>query len=133
MQLNSRTGISRVKQWLIFATENAIIVIDALALVVIVIGTVEAFFSGLRAMFSSPSGHERRDIWLRYARWLVAGLTFQLAADIIETSITTEWQAVGRIAAVALIRTFLNYFLDRDLEDVRRRQREVVEQRLPAK
>jgi uncharacterized membrane protein len=113
-----------MKQWLVFATENAIVIIDALALIIIVVGTVEAFFGGLRAMLGSPSGHERRGIWLRYARWLVAGLTFQLAADIIETSITTEWQAVGRIAAIALIRTFLNYFLDRDLEDVRRRQRE---------
>lgn len=112
-----------MKQWLIFATENAIIIIDAMALVVIVVGTAEAFIGGLRAMLSSPNGHERRDVWLRYARWLVAGLTFQLAADIIETSITTNWEAVGRIAAVAAIRTFLNYFLDRDLEDVRRRQR----------
>ena len=116
-----------MKQWLIFATENAIVIIDAMALVVIVVGTVEVFFGGLRAMLASPSGHERRDIWLRYARWLVAGLTFQLAADIIETSITTSWEAIGRIAAVALIRTFLNYFLDRDLEDVRRRQREAAE------
>ncbi|MBR1224590.1 MULTISPECIES: DUF1622 domain-containing protein [unclassified Bradyrhizobium] len=113
-----------MKQWLVFATENAIVFIDALALVIIVVGTVEAFFGGLRAMLGSPSGHERRDIWLRYARWLVAGLTFQLAADIIETSITTSWEAVGRIAAIALIRTFLNYFLDRDLEEVNRRQRE---------
>ncbi|MBB5050415.1 putative membrane protein [Afipia massiliensis] len=116
-----------MKQWLIFATENAIVFIDALALVIVVVGTVEAFIGGLRAMLSSPAGHERRDIWLRYARWLVAGLTFQLAADIIETSITTSWEAVGRIAAVAAIRTFLNYFLDRDLEDVRRRQREATE------
>ncbi|MBR1231215.1 DUF1622 domain-containing protein [Bradyrhizobium sp. AUGA SZCCT0177] len=116
-----------MKQWLVFATENAVVFIDALALVIIVVGTVEAFFGGLRAMLGSPSGHERRDIWLRYARWLVAGLTFQLAADIIETSITTSWEAVGRIAAIALIRTFLNYFLDRDLEEVRQRQREVAE------
>ncbi|MBR1271252.1 DUF1622 domain-containing protein [Bradyrhizobium sp. AUGA SZCCT0222] len=115
-----------MKQWLVFATENAVVFIDALALVIIVVGTVEAFFGGLRAMLGSPSGHERRDIWLRYARWLVAGLTFQLAADIIETSITTSWEAVGRIAAIALIRTFLNYFLDRDLEEVRQRQREVA-------
>ncbi|MGM4892029.1 DUF1622 domain-containing protein [Tardiphaga sp. 215_C5_N2_1] len=113
-----------MKEWLIYATENAIVVIDALALVIIVVGTVEAFFSGMRAMLGSPSGHERRDVWLRYARWLVAGLTFQLAADIVETSITTDWNATGRIAAVALIRTFLNYFLDRDLEEVRGRQRE---------
>jgi uncharacterized membrane protein len=116
-----------VREWLVIITENAIILIDILALIIVLVGTIEAFFGGMRAMLSSPTGHERRDIWLRYARWLVAGLTFQLAADIIETSITTEWEAVGRIAAIAVIRTFLNYFLDRDLEEVRKRQREPVE------
>ena len=63
-------------------------------------------------------------MWLRYARWLVAGLTFQLAADILETAVTESWDAVGRIAAVAAIRTFLNYFLDRDLTEIRDRQNE---------
>ena len=82
-----------MKEWLAVATEYAIVVIDALALVIIVVGTLEAFVNGLRTMLSSASGHERRDVWLRYARWLVAGLTFQLAADIIETSITTSWEA----------------------------------------
>ena len=111
-----------MKEWLIFATENAIVVIDALALVLVVIATIEAFFGGLRAMLGSPSGHERRDVWLRYARWLVAALTFQLAADIIETSITTSWEAVGRIAVIAVIRTFLNYYLEKDIAEVRERQ-----------
>jgi uncharacterized membrane protein len=61
--------------------------------------------------------------WLRYARWLVAGLTFQLAADIIETSTTTSWDTLGRLGAIAVIRTFLNYFLERDVIDVRERDR----------
>ena len=90
-----------LKEWLVVVTENAVVAIDWMALVIILIGTVEAFITGLRLLLSSPDGHERRDIWLRYARWLVAGLTFQLAADIIETSITTNWEAVGRLAAVA--------------------------------
>ncbi len=111
-----------LKQWLVAVTEPTVVIIDALALVVIVIGTVETFINGVRLMYSSPSGHEKRDVWLRYGRWLVAGLTFQLAADIIETSITTSWDAVGRIAAIAVIRTFLNYFLERDLAEVRERQ-----------
>ena len=111
-----------MKEWLILATEYAIVVIDALALVVVVVGTAEAFIFGLRSMFSSASGHEKRDVWLRFGRWLVVGLTFQLAADIIETSITTSWEAVGRIAAIAVIRTFLNFFLERDLAEVRERQ-----------
>jgi len=116
-----------VKEWLVVASESAIVIIDALALAVILIGTAEAVVLGVRAVISSPTGQERRDVWLRYARWLVAALTFQLAADIIETSLTTSWDAVGRIAAVAVIRTFLNYFLERDLEEIRRRQREVAE------
>jgi uncharacterized membrane protein len=113
-----------MKEWLTYATEHAVVIIDVLALIIIFVGTVECFFSGGRLLFSSRSGHERRDVWLRYARWLVAGLTFQLAADIIETSITTSWDAVGRVAAIAVIRTFLNYFLERDLAEVRERQRE---------
>ena len=115
-----------MRELLIFVTEKAVVVIDALALVIIVIGTIEAFISALRAMFRSPMGHERRDIWLRFARWLIAGLTFQLAADIIETSITTGWQAVARLGAIAVIRTFLNYFLERDVEEARARQHEVA-------
>jgi uncharacterized membrane protein len=79
---------------------------------------------GARVMLASGSGHARRDVWLRHARWPVAGLTFQLAADIIETAITTSWDAIGRLAAIAVIRTFLNYFLERDLTEVRERQRD---------
>jgi uncharacterized membrane protein len=112
-----------MKEWLVFATQQAIIIIDAMALIIIFVGTVEAFISGMRVMFSSPNGHERRDVWLRQARWLIAGLTFQLAADIIETAITPSWEDITRIAAIAAIRTALNYFLERDLADVREWQR----------
>ena len=114
-----------MRELLTQATEISIIAIDALALIIIVIGTVETVIKAVPMMFSSPSGHVRRDVWLRYARWLVAGLTFQLAADIIESSVTTSWEAVGRLGAIAVIRTFLNYFLERDLAETRVREREV--------
>ncbi len=111
-----------MKEWLTVLTEYAVVIIDVMALLLIVLGTVEAFINGLRLMLSSRSGHERRDVWLRYARWLVAGLTFQLAGDIIETAIAPTWQDIGRLAAIAVIRTFLNFFLERDLAEVRERQ-----------
>jgi uncharacterized membrane protein len=93
-----------------------------LASLIIVVGTIEAFEQPASDV-SSLSDPERRDVRLRYGHWLVAGLTFHLAADIIETSITTSWDAIGRIAAIAAIRTFLNYFLERDLAEIRERQR----------
>jgi len=113
-----------MRDLLVVATEYAVILIDGIALFIIVVATLQAFIAGLPAIFSPLAGTDRRDIWLRYARWLVAGLSFQLAADIIESATTTSWDSIGRLAAIAVIRTFLNYFLDRDLEAVRERQRE---------
>jgi uncharacterized membrane protein len=112
-----------VKEWLSLVSEPVIVVIDSLALLLIVAGTLEAFIKGLGVMLASASGHRSRDVWLRYARWLVAALTFQLAADLVESSITATWQAVARLAAIAVIRTFLDYFLERDLAEARELQR----------
>jgi uncharacterized membrane protein len=112
-----------MEHWLRVATEKAALGIEAIALVVVVAGTLEAFVRAIRAGFALPAGEHPGAIWLHYARWLVAGLTFQLAADIIETSVTTSWEAVARLGAIALIRTFLNYFLGRDIEGLREERR----------
>ena len=111
-----------VREWLVLATNVAVDAIDWLALVLIVVGAVEAFFQGLWTMFASRDGHYEREVWLRLGRWLVAGLTFQLAADVLETAITTSWDEVARLAAIAAIRTFLNYFLEHDLGEIRTKQ-----------
>jgi uncharacterized membrane protein len=57
---------------------------------------------------------------------LFSRLMAAVAADIVETSITEDWQSIGRIAAIAVIRTFLNYFLDRDVAEVREQREEAV-------
>jgi uncharacterized membrane protein len=109
-----------MEEWLHLVTKDTVVVIDAMALVIVAFGTAEAFLTGLWAAFPAPASHRRvREIWLRYGRWLVAGLTFQLAADIIGTSIAPNWQEVGQLGAIAVIRTFLNFFLERDLGELR--------------
>jgi uncharacterized membrane protein len=113
-----------VREFLSLATEYAVLVVNAIALIVIMAGTLEAFVRALVLMRSATGPHAARSVWLRYARWLVAGLTFQLAADIIGTSIAPTWEEIGKLGAIALIRTFLNYFLERDLIDIGKRQHE---------
>ena len=112
-----------MREWLTIVSEPAIVAIDAIALLAILAGTIEVLFTAVRASFRPLGEQLARRAWRRYARWLVAGLTFQLAADIIETSITTDWQTIGRVAAIAVIRTFLEYFLERD---VKQEQREAL-------
>lgn len=58
----------------------------------------------------------QRAVWLRLARWIVLALEFQLAADLLHTAISRTWADIGQVTALALIRTFLNYTLEADLE-----------------
>jgi uncharacterized membrane protein len=94
--------------------------VEAIATMLIAVGAVEALINIVR-IASAPrsSGKDRREIWLEFSRWLVAALTFQLAADILATSFSPGWDELGRLAAIAAIRTFLSYFLDREVESTR--------------
>src|SRR5437867_12800555 len=97
--------------------------IEVIAILIIAIGTVEAVVRIVRVVLSPHVNNiEKRAVWLEYSRWLVAGLTFQLAADVVNTSFSPTWDEVSRLAIVAAIRTFLSYFLDHEVENLRRLQ-----------
>lgn len=94
--------------------------IEAIAIAVIAAGAIEALFGIVRVVVrSGTTNQDRRTVWLMFARWLVAGLTFQLAADVVNTSFAPTWNELGRLATIAAIRTFLSFFLDRELEETR--------------
>ena len=110
-----------MKEWISAFADNAVMAIDAAAVLIIVVGTLEMFIACVRSVFNpSPTGRDLRDGYLRYARWLMAGLTFQLANDIIISARAPSWDDIGRLAAIAFIRTFLNFFLERDIAEARR-------------
>ena len=84
----------------------------------IAVGMVETLVRSA-VVVAGPGGlsrQARRDVWTRFARWIVLALEFALAADIVRTAIAPTWDDIGHLAAIALIRTVLNYFLERDME-----------------
>ena len=114
-----------MEELLVRSTHYVSLAIEAMALLIVAFGSVEVFVAAGKDVFRGYviPGSERRVIWMRYARWLVAGLTLQLAADIVDTAIAPGWDEIGKLAAIAAIRTFLNFFLERDMDEVRERQR----------
>ncbi|MDQ3302509.1 MAG: DUF1622 domain-containing protein [Actinomycetota bacterium] len=56
------------------------------------------------------------DIRLHLGRFLALGLEFQLASDILATAVAPTFEEVQLLAAIAVIRTVLNYFLQKELE-----------------
>jgi len=94
------------------------LLIEASAVFVVTFGSLEALFKLLLVMAKPGTSHGmRKAIWRRFGVWLLLGLEFALAADIITSVISPTWQDIGELGAIAVIRTFLNYFLERDLEN----------------
>ena len=49
-------------------------------------------------------------------RWLALALEFLLAADILRTAVAPSWSEIGQLAAIATIRTALNFFLQIEID-----------------
>ncbi|MEL6927830.1 MAG: DUF1622 domain-containing protein [Cyanobacteria bacterium J06600_6] len=56
-------------------------------------------------------------------------LEFLLAADIAATAVSPSWNAVGKLAAISAIRTFLNFFLEREVRELAKEKRDKLKQR----
>jgi uncharacterized membrane protein len=99
------------------AASGVALCVEAGAALIIAVGSLEALWRTAIALFSFNSTMaSKKTIWTRYAMWLVLGLEFELAADIIRSAIAPSWTDIGQLAAIAGIRTFLNYFLERDID-----------------
>ncbi len=66
---------------------------------------------------------EKENVRLRLGRWLAVALEFELAADILRTAIAPTWKEIGQLAAIAVLRTGLNYFLQMEIDKAAARQR----------
>ena len=91
--------------------------VEALAAIIITLATIEATYNALRLFIAKPAQPEQKkiDVRLRLGRWLSLALEFELAADILRTAITPTWDEIGKLAAIVVLRTLLNYFLEREI------------------
>ncbi|HEY7029620.1 MAG TPA: DUF1622 domain-containing protein [Gemmatimonadales bacterium] len=91
--------------------------VEAVAVLVITYGAAEAAIKLLvRPVRKAEAKPRRKQVWLDFGVWLLLGLEFELAADIVRSVISPSWTDIGQLGAIAVIRTFLNYFLEQDLE-----------------
>ncbi|MFN2455794.1 MAG: DUF1622 domain-containing protein [Pyrinomonadaceae bacterium] len=86
--------------------------------IVIGLGIVAAVYQFSRALMP-PQLDTYNGIRLTLARYLALALEFQLGADILSTAIAPSWDQIGKLGAIAVIRTTLNYFLTREMQDER--------------
>ncbi len=103
------TSVINAVQWLRLAVELT-------GALVIGLGIVTAAYQFVRT-YRQSRGQNYNDIRLTLARYLALALEFQLGADILSTAIAPSWDQIGKLGAIAVIRTGLNYFLMREMKE----------------
>lgn len=94
--------------------------VETMGAAVIGVGVVMAAWKYVQTFFP-PVTRDYNDIRLTLARFLALALEFELGADILSTAVAPTWDQIGKLGAIAVIRTALNYFLTREMREVRTR------------
>ena len=96
---------------------NAVsLLLEFTSVVCIIVGFAAALILLMKSkrLHSTPL---HRRLKLSFGGWLALALEFQLASDIVKTTIAPSYENLIQLAAVAIIRTFLSYFLNREIRE----------------
>ncbi len=89
--------------------------VETAGALIIFLGALLAFARFVYAAISNRDAQEFVRVRLGLGRFLTLGLEFQLASDVLRTAIAPSFREIGQLAAIAAIRTALNYFLAREI------------------
>jgi uncharacterized membrane protein len=107
---------ARAELWVGEAVQWLRLAIDVTGAAIVALGTVLALLGFVRALVANRSAGFT-NVRLTLGRYLALALEFQLGADILSTAVAPSWDKIGKLAAIAVIRTALNFFLTRELQE----------------
>lgn len=94
------------------------LIVEMAGALIIGLGVFTAAYQFIGALIP-PKLERYNQIRLILARYLALALEFQLGADILSTAVAPSWDQIGKLGAIAVIRTGLNYFLMREMQQER--------------
>ncbi|WP_264564895.1 DUF1622 domain-containing protein [Flavobacterium sp. N3904] len=99
--------------------------IEFLSAIIIAYSSLKAVIQYFKDSFSKAAGYlPDTNIRLSLGKSLAIALELLLGADILKTAIAPTWTEIGQLAAIATLRTALNYFLERELKESKEKQNE---------
>ena len=108
-----------MEAYLVTAVEYLRLVVEAIGAAVVGLGVLATTYRYVLTLVGIK-GYTNNEIRLYLGRYLALGLEFQLGADILSTTIAPSWEQIGKLGAIAVIRTALNFFLSREMKDEHR-------------
>jgi uncharacterized membrane protein len=94
-------------------------IVEAAGAIVIFCGATTGFVRFVWTAIAKRDPAKFTPVRLDLGRFLALGLEFQLASDLLRTAVAPSFEEIGKLAAVATIRTALNFFLGREIRQER--------------
>jgi uncharacterized membrane protein len=108
--------MGRVQTWFDELSSAVALTCEAAAALVLAFGALQMLVEIALNVRRLDDLTIRRRAWRGFASWILIALELTLAADIVRTALAPTWNQIGQLGAIALIRTALNYFMERDVE-----------------
>ncbi len=89
--------------------------VEGVGVAVVAVAILLALWRYARSLVRRAAPFPPESLRLDLGRSLALALEFLLGADILRTAVEPTWEEIARLAAIAAIRTGLNYFLQREL------------------
>lgn len=106
-----------------FVTKHLSSSVEILAALVIAVALIKFLIRYLSNLRHPHFEEGNQNIRIQFGSSLTIALELLLAADVLATAIAPTWDDIGKLAAIATLRTALNYFLERELKGTENRNR----------
>ena len=98
-------------------------IVWSLGVLIILIGVLKSLKIYLTLELSKNTRHLDIDtVRYKLGTYLLLGLEFLVAADILETVFTPTLERIGILWGIVIIRTILNFFLNKELERIGKKE-----------
>ena len=98
---------------------HAVEILAAMIIGIAVIKTAINFFRNLlninKHLNKPPFEGRLEGLRVQFGSSVAVSLELLLGADVLATAVAPSWDDIGKLAAIAVLRTALNYFLEREL------------------
>ncbi|CTQ49612.1 DUF1622 domain-containing protein [Jannaschia donghaensis] len=109
--------------WLVHGLEYLVVAIDIFGCVILLIGATRFAVGFVRAELSTDAKTRVKGVNMErveLGRYILAGLELLIVSDIIHTALSLAMADLVFLGLLVIIRSLISYFLDRELEQVKK-------------
>lgn len=92
--------------------------VEITAAVIIGFGVIKVLFRYAGDQFIKGGSFSKEQLRVEFGTSVAVALELMLGADVLGTAVAPSWSDIGQLAAIAIIRTALNYFLGKELKEI---------------